>query len=491
MKKSTKVTRTAVVIPRRKPIVIPKGKKKGRKANIKNRSKEFYKQVNIKRKMMPITRATNIKVRRPAKIKTSKNGIRVKHREYLTSIAGSTDLSYIQFRLNPGDEKTFPFLSPIASSYEKYKIHSLRFFYSANCAAIAQGSIISYFDYDPDDKPITDVGQILNQISTSNNAAWQDQSIRYIKKGLEQSKDYYIRNDWTTYENLKLFDPAYLFIGTYGTGDATDLGKVFIDYDIELLVPDYTNRPPIKNAQLAFQNKPLVQVQNNGVELAYAISLTGSGANSYFAGNLKIFPTLSPDALNYPAMQFGDDFIGYITTYVQCGNMWELENFNLNNFYTFKRFNSNNLIDKTYTGVNIDFSVQQQSFSASDWYIVTAYVKVESGDYWMMPNLMSSGSDTANMWVVFSPALYKYLTYPSPDSVSYFENGYTKSGCLQVHTGKLHKISQTNVFLKNLKKLFPQLIEKDLHEDVLIEESTDEDYQPIIVQPSKKVSLKK
>jgi len=450
----------------KKVVVIRKNKRRGR---VTPKKQLLNKQVLIKARSIPIAKASSISVKRPAQIKSTKLGIRIKHREYLTTIGSSTDLSYIQFRINPGDVKTFPFLAPIAASYEKYKIHNLKMMYIPNCATISQGSFISYIEYDPNDTPLKDVSQILNQLSCANTPVWQKCTIPYIKKKNQQVTEYYVRNDWTSYNDLKLYDPAYIFVGTYSSGDISDLGKIYIDYDIELTVPDYSNRPPMLNAVFSFTSCPVVAVQNNGNNPAGAIQIGNAQSSSYSVGNLKVFPTITP-GLGYPCLQFGDDYTGMMQVYLAGGNQFPIAEYNLNNFFTFLHIDSNTNVSSNYTAFVIDWNQEDSSFSSTDWYIVTAHVKVSSGDYWLMPNTFTSsavGVDTATLYCAFAPVLYKYMFTTAPDAVSYFNNGYTLPGSLQVHTGSNFVKTKTrnNKFLENMKKFFPQFSEMSFDED--------------------------
>lgn len=49
------------------------------------------------------------------------------HREYLGDITGTSAFTNRSYPLNPGDSKTFPWLSTIAQNYQQYKIHGLIF----------------------------------------------------------------------------------------------------------------------------------------------------------------------------------------------------------------------------------------------------------------------------------------------------------------------------------------------------------------------------
>ncbi len=60
---------------------------------------------------------------------TSRDGIRICHREYLADIQSSSAFVNEQYVLNPGLNSTFPWLSNLASKFEQNKIMGLVFYY--------------------------------------------------------------------------------------------------------------------------------------------------------------------------------------------------------------------------------------------------------------------------------------------------------------------------------------------------------------------------
>jgi len=61
------------------------------------------------------------------KFSTTKATNVVCHREYLTDITSTTSFFNRTYRLNPGEDNTFPWLATIAQSYQQYKFHGMIF----------------------------------------------------------------------------------------------------------------------------------------------------------------------------------------------------------------------------------------------------------------------------------------------------------------------------------------------------------------------------
>lgn len=82
--------------------------------------------------------------------------ISITHREYVTEIFGPTNSFTNQaFHLNPGIEKTFPWLSQLAANYEEYEFRQLLFTYrsttsdNGNSSSGQVGTVILATQYNP------------------------------------------------------------------------------------------------------------------------------------------------------------------------------------------------------------------------------------------------------------------------------------------------------------------------------------------------------
>lgn len=77
----------------------------------------------------------------------------VKHRELFTTIEGGT-FSQGSYKIQPGLNLSFPWLSGLAPAFEMYEIRSLSFEYVSRCPTTTAGLIYMAVDYDAADSPV-------------------------------------------------------------------------------------------------------------------------------------------------------------------------------------------------------------------------------------------------------------------------------------------------------------------------------------------------
>lgn len=180
------------------------------------------------------------------KFGSAKGGTRITHAEYLGDIASSTSFNANVFRINPGDARTFPWLSQIADGYEKYRFRSLIFTYRSISSEYSTtqtlGAVIAAAQYDVLDPSFTSKSQMENYhtaISTkpSNNLLFGVE----CKPSSTAADELYLRYGPTIPANAdaRLYDLANVTIATQGM-NATQFtaGEWWVSYDVELFYPN-------------------------------------------------------------------------------------------------------------------------------------------------------------------------------------------------------------------------------------------------------------
>lgn len=88
------------------------------------------------------------------------------HREFLGDIKGTVDFTNRVYPINPGSEKTFPWLSSLAGSYQEYKIHGLVFEFRSMVTDYvtngAPGTIMMATNYNADAPPFVNKPEMEN-----------------------------------------------------------------------------------------------------------------------------------------------------------------------------------------------------------------------------------------------------------------------------------------------------------------------------------------
>lgn len=172
--------------------------------------------------------------------------IRVRSREYLGPISGSSDFKLdSRLLINPGNHAAFPQLAKLAAHYQQYIMKGLIFYYkttssvAVNTADPALGQVIMAFNYDATEPSYSSKAEMLQSQYCSAGAPCQD-----IVHGVEcapftnGSEVKRIRHGDPS-ENIS--DPLNTDLGTFqlaveGTNlAATRVGELWVTYDCVLI----------------------------------------------------------------------------------------------------------------------------------------------------------------------------------------------------------------------------------------------------------------
>ena len=177
-----------------------------------------------------------------AKVQRGLQNVIITHREFIGNVEGSVNWAIVRsFALNPGLSPTFPWLSIQAQGWERYRFRRLQFRYLTRCGTNTAGSINLIPEYNP-----TVGGPISEEVACSyqnalEGSAWRDHLCVLNMKSMNAAAPggKFIRS--TTLpegEDLGLYDSGNLFVGTSdATGGALNFGKLWVEYEVELLTP--------------------------------------------------------------------------------------------------------------------------------------------------------------------------------------------------------------------------------------------------------------
>jgi hypothetical protein len=195
----------------------------------------------------PVARSKVISGVSKPNITSSSNGFRIRHREYLGPQTGSA-LSFAVTRsefINPSNAALFPWLSAIASRFESYKFHKLRTHYVPTCPTTKQGFMGVAIDFNVYDSPPTSKQQMLQYQSVVTGPCWAEFDQEYKRDDLQKRKTYFCDNAAVSTGARAMFHTGQLFIASGGVdGTLTNLGDLYLDYDIEFMTPEYNTAPP-------------------------------------------------------------------------------------------------------------------------------------------------------------------------------------------------------------------------------------------------------
>jgi len=174
--------------------------------------------------------------------------IRIRHREYVTDIIGSTTFSVAAYAINPGSKTLFPWLSGIAQSYQQYRIHGMVFYFNStsadalNSTNTALGTVIMATNYDVNEPPYTGKPEM--------QAAYFSNAFKPSEDGIhavecdphERPIDVmYIDHLGEGDDESIVYDHGLFQLATQGMQAAANIGQLWVSYDLELLKPRYSD----------------------------------------------------------------------------------------------------------------------------------------------------------------------------------------------------------------------------------------------------------
>lgn len=157
--------------------------------------------------------------------------------ELIGDVRGSTAFSTTRYPINPGLERSFPWLSGEADKWEQYKFHSLRYRYVPRCATTTVGSILMSPDYNVRDNPPTTELQAADTYGAVESSAWVGTTCALdVAAMFPFGPRKMIRQSFVAGE-LNLYDAANFYMSTTGMTGADLVGKLWVDYDVEFFIP--------------------------------------------------------------------------------------------------------------------------------------------------------------------------------------------------------------------------------------------------------------
>jgi hypothetical protein len=162
----------------------------------------------------------------------------INHREYLRDILGSVAFAVTAFSVNPGLPGSFPWLSAIASNFEKYSFRKLRFLFETMRATTADGTVLQAIDYDAADAAPVNKTAMMSYSGAMRSAPWAESEIHARQLDLQRLKQFYVRTgNLPANQDIKTYDVGTYFIGTVGMSGPETVGELYVEYEVELMTP--------------------------------------------------------------------------------------------------------------------------------------------------------------------------------------------------------------------------------------------------------------
>jgi hypothetical protein len=168
----------------------------------------------------------------------------IRHREYIGDIFGSTsDFKLDTYRINPGSEKTFPWLSPIASSYTNYRLRGAMFEFVTLATDYAALPYLGYVAMATNYNAIQPEWLTKKELENSEYASSAKPSETFChpvecKKSMLAIDELYIRKDNTVITgDPRLYDLGNFYIAVGGQQSNSIIGELWLTYEVEFFFP--------------------------------------------------------------------------------------------------------------------------------------------------------------------------------------------------------------------------------------------------------------
>lgn len=209
----------------------------------------------VARYSAPVTIGTKVRNSGPKITHSPSGGMRVCHRELVTTIAGSVAWDEAHyFELNPGLDHCFPWLSSIAQNFQQYRpAGSIKIEFIPTKSTATSGAIYLSPCYVADSAAPNSEEEAANLQDTLSGSVWAPLTISLpVKNLMALGPRRFIRVDAES-GDLKTFDLGFVQISTVGCADTTTVGRIFVSYDFEFFTPVSADRTglPISNGLLA------------------------------------------------------------------------------------------------------------------------------------------------------------------------------------------------------------------------------------------------
>jgi len=209
------------------------------------------------------------------------NGMkRLQGSELIGSFNGSVNFA-IAFDLfmNPGLSASFPLLSISAAMFQQYRFRSLKVRYQSRTSTTSTGSVTISPDYNVRDLPPNNQTSAFNTQNAVNEVTWTSaQCILDPRSMYPFGNRKQIRRSAVSGE-LNLYDSARVFVTTSGQADTSPIGNLFVDYDVELFIPQNSPNTDTGSMSTSSYTSGTSQTITTGVE------------------TIILFPTLNFDPL--------------------------------------------------------------------------------------------------------------------------------------------------------------------------------------------------
>jgi hypothetical protein len=243
---------------------------------------------------------------------TTTRGTRFIHLEMFSSLNGTTNFSLTEFDITPVNSNLFPWLSLQATGFDEYILHGVVFYFKPTFITgnLATGSVTMSTQYNPTSPPFTSIIEMVsNEFGVSGSGA--SPLVHGLECAKNQSSGYVFDMPGPVRAgavvDLKNLQIGRFCVATQGQGFTTELGELYVTFDIEFLKPKLSY--PVTVQSLPLTDTTLAKSSGcwwSAVGPVLDVGFMTSLQSSRTALNRWSFITSDPLATNGSSLTFND-----------------------------------------------------------------------------------------------------------------------------------------------------------------------------------------
>lgn len=238
---------------------------------------------------------------------SSKDGVRIRHREFLQDISSSVTFANTSFSVNPGLSYSFPWLSAVAQNFEEYRMEGCYIEFKStsadalNSTNTALGTVIIAAEYNTTQPAYINKQQMENTMWCVSGKPSESLCMPIeCAPQLNPLSNMYIRTGAIgANQDSRFYDLCNFQVATVGSQAAAVVGELWITYDIVLLKPQLVSGPgqALKSAHYSL--------------VAPAVTTAYLGTSRTAVGTDSIGLTLTGTSITLPIGLSGFYFLDY------------------------------------------------------------------------------------------------------------------------------------------------------------------------------------
>lgn len=215
------------------------------------------------------------------------------HKEYVNEVIASINFAATGYNVNPGLSSTFPWLSGVASNFEKYKFRYCHFRFEPEASTTTAGSIMMSVDLNALDLLPTSKQEVMTVKDAVRSPTWSN----CMTTIPEIVKELFVRTSTPPpNSDLKTYDAGLLTVARQGQPTASvAIGELYVEYCVELHVPTFTS-------------SALTATLINSVATSTTNAFGVNAASMNFGGSLQVGGDPNGNILRLPCSP-GDCFL--------------------------------------------------------------------------------------------------------------------------------------------------------------------------------------